>query len=269
MILISLIIAHCLQNLWREKNALQEIVFDLLESLKAETIARTTKSPSSKFFREALNFSKLQLISQLEHEQSSYAYEIYSLTQIDSEYIAENVESIQEAIEIENNNMEQFVDDLRRAISDESYLESLLRNHALAASESASFSSSIDDKNTSSNNRPNPSKSSSRPLPVSSSSSKARSGSIVRAALQAKREGNASLQPIVMLKSSSARFASSAIEEEDSPTIKVAQSSRSSNNQSNSTSPDAKAITPRGGSGSGRFRNRLKDAQAELYFADD
>lgn len=247
-----------------------------MESLKAESISRTTKAPSSKYFREALNFSKLQLISQLEHEQSNYAYEIYSLTHIESEYVSENVASIQTAIEIENNNMEQFVDDLRRAISDESYLESLLRDNELA-SESTSFAASIDNKNTSNNSKSNLSKSSSKPLPISSSNSKASSGSIVRAALQAKREGSntaAQQQPKVILKSSSARFPSSSssnLDDEDTNSINEAQTSRN-NNQSNSnvTSPDAKEITPRTGSaGGGRFRNRLKDAQAELYFADD
>jgi hypothetical protein len=88
----------------------------MMESSLIPTEGRKIKS---KVFREAIIFSKFHYSEKLAVHESLDAIEIFEKTTFDEDYILKNLEMIQQVVEQENMELELAIEDLRKIINGE------------------------------------------------------------------------------------------------------------------------------------------------------
>lgn len=229
----------------------------------------TKKLSKAKIFREAITFSKLHYTDDIEVQYPIDAIEFLSQKQFDAEYVQQHIDHIRHLIDIENSELERAINDLQKIINGEELHEDISprgsRDTILLSSSPVKSSSS----------HPHPIPDTKMPQTTSSVSflknkeMRSQSGHMHSQQLHsiAKNHSNnssnsstrktSSLQKSASLPGEVSFFA----EAED-----ALRPSQQNNNQSKSNDNSPQCPTK---STSSKFRSRLRDAQAELFLADD
>lgn len=258
-----MIICIHLQSLWTEKSALQDIVCEMAEvapSLETST-GGNKKLSRAKVFREAITFSKLHYTDDIEVKYPIDAIDFLERKNFDVDYVLHNVDHIRDLIDVENAELERSISDLQKIINGEE----------LHPSNDTSPRSSRDQSITISAISSSNSKKSHHPIAdtkLFSQTVSASSGFIKSKDPRSTNSGNhnniistKTMQKSASMPSDVSFF--SEIEENNHQYIE----STGSNNQSKSS--ETSPITPPTRTRGSKFRERLRDAQAELFLADD
>lgn len=247
------------QSLWTEKCALQEIVCEMTETAPVfESSFPTTgnkKVSKAKIFRDAITFSKLHYTEDIKIQYPIDAIDFFAHKQFDAEYVQQHINHIRHLIDIENVELERSISDLQKIINGEELHPS--EDISPRASRDPLSSSSTKSSSTVNGNKTVHPILDSKVSPFASSLVKSKDQRTYQSSqLHSSQHSNQTLH----------RSASMPTEVSYFTEVEVHQRNSSNNNQSKSTETSPAAPLP---TRSSKLRERLRDAQAELFLADD
>lgn len=232
--------------MWNEKQALQEIICELSEASGPEK-----KSSRSKTFREAITFSKLHYAEAVEVQHSIDAEDILSTTYFDVEYVQRNFDMIQQLVEMENLELERNIDDLQKIINGEEVVSSHLSSLSISprGSHDASSGRAVSGHAQA--------KMGGKGDPFGNT--KARTIGTIKKMAKSTTPNRDDIGSSYILDQSNDSVLHNVQNNNQSKSCETSPNIRQQN-----TNVDGSNTPPRGG----KLRGRLRDAQAELFFAD-
>eukprot|EP01033_Poteriospumella_lacustris_P014095 gene14094-10070_t len=262
------------------------------------------KLSKAKIFRNAMTFSKLHYTDDVEVQYPIDAMEFLSVKQFDAEYVLQHLEHIRHLIDIENIDLERAIEDLQRIINGEDIQSAEVtprgsRDHTTTTALSSTSASSSSSSSLARASRPIPDVRFSQTL-NSATLLKAKDNNPNHSRSHSSHSSHSShanhhpsqpkMTKTVSLSSSSAssgmhRSSSmpndvSFLADLDDPSVRPMSQptfNNNSNNNNQTKSAESSPQQPQQQSSTttvttsrvSKFRGRLRDAQAELFLADD
>lgn len=264
---------------------------------EAPAAVGSKKLSKAKIFRNAITFSKLHYTDDVEVQYPIDAVEFLSVKQFDAEYVQQHLEHIRHLIDIENTELERAIDDLQKIINGEDiHSEEVTprgsRDHAITTAFSSTLTSS-------SSSSVAPLAKASRPIPDVRFSQTLNSATLLKAkdnssnsrshgSSQSSHSSHSNHHPSQskMTKTTAASSSSSSsegmhrsssvpndvsffVDLDDSSVRPLSQPTFNSNQTKSAESSPQQPQQQQPSSRVSKFRGRLRDAQAELFLADD
>lgn len=269
---------------------------DMAPMNEAPAAVGSKKLSKAKIFRNAITFSKLHYTDDVEVQYPIDAVEFLSVKQFDAEYVQQHLEHIRHLIDIENTELERAIDDLQKIINGEDiHSEEVTprgsRDHAITTA----FSSTLTSTSSSS---AAPLAKASRPIPdvrfsqtlnsatllkAKDNSSNSRSHSSSHSSHSNHHPSQSKITKTTAASSSSSSSSSAGmhrsssvpndvsffVDLDDSSVRPLSQPTFNSNQTKSAESSPQQPQQQQQSSRVSKFRGRLRDAQAELFLADD